>query len=118
MRCDERFERVEAVFGAVPLRGRKTLEQVGIAATLLDEERHGVFVGGEELEERLDAEFEGELFDGALVAREHSAVHVDVVARVFALDHDVHRGCHWVECSAAGGCGLKSRGPVNLCGFG
>jgi len=59
------------------------------------------FVGGEEFKQRFDAEVEGKLFDGALVTREHTAVHVDVVAGVFAFDHDVHRGCHGVECSAA-----------------
>ena len=99
-RCDEGFERVQAIFGAIPLRGRKALEQVGIAAALLDEKRHGIFVGGEEFQERFDVQLEGKLFERALVTREHTTVHVDVVARVFAFDHDVHRGCHWVECSA------------------
>jgi hypothetical protein len=98
--ADEGIEGVEAVLGAIPLRRRKALEQVGIAAALLDEKSHGVFVGGEEFEQGFDAEFEGQLFDGALVAGEDAAVHIDVVARVFALDHDVHRGCHWDECSA------------------
>ena len=42
---DESVEGVKAVFGAIPLRGRETLEQVGIAAALLDEEGHGVLVG-------------------------------------------------------------------------
>jgi hypothetical protein len=97
---DERFQRVKAVFGAIPLRGRKALEQIGIASAFLDEERHGIFVGGEEFEERFHPQLESKLFDGALVTREHTTVHVDVVARVFALDHDIHRGCHWVECSA------------------
>ena len=43
--ADEGVEGVEAILGSIPLRGWETLEQVGIAAALLDEEGHGVFVG-------------------------------------------------------------------------
>ena len=74
--ADEGVEGVEAVLGAMPLRWRETLEQVGIAASLLDEESHGVLVGGEEFEQRLDAKLEGELLDDALAARQHTAIQI------------------------------------------
>ena len=101
-RCDESIERAKTFLGLIPLRWRKTLEQVGIATALLDEESHGVFVGGEELEQGLDPAVERKFLDGTFVARDDAAVYVDVVARVFSLDHDVHRGCHGHECSAGG----------------
>jgi hypothetical protein len=99
--ADEGIEGVETVLWAIPLRRRKTLEQVRIPSPFLDEESHGVLVGREKLKQWFDAKFEGKLLDGAFVARKCAAVHIDVVAGIFPFDHDVHRGCHWHECSAA-----------------
>ena len=48
--ADKGIEGVQSVLRAIPLRRRKALEQIGIAAALLDEESHGVFVGGEKFE--------------------------------------------------------------------
>lgn len=101
-RCDESFEGTKTFLGAVPLRRRKALEQVGIAAALLNEECHGVFVSGEKFEQRFDAAVERELFNSTLIARYDAAVYVDVVAGVLALDHDIHRGSHGKECNAGG----------------
>ena len=56
---DESVEGAEAVLGALPLRGRKALEQVWIPAAFLDQQRHGVLVGGEEFQQWFNAQLKG-----------------------------------------------------------
>ena len=68
------------------------MEEIGAAGTFLDEECHRVFVGGEKLDQRTDAELKSELFERVLMAGEEATVDEDVVAGVFALDDDIH-GC-------------------------
>jgi hypothetical protein len=93
----------ETFFWRVPLGRRKAPEEIGIAATFLNQESHGVLVGGEKLEQGFDAKLKRELLNRALVARQYATVYIDVVAGVIALDHNVHRGCHWDECSSGWG---------------
>jgi hypothetical protein len=76
------------------------MEKRGISTTLLDEQRHGVFIGGEELQQRLDAKFERQFFNRALMSSQHSPVHVDAVPRVVAFHNDVHGCRHGEECNA------------------
>ena len=69
---------------------------LGVAGALLEEEGHGVFVGGKEFEEGADFEALGEALEGVFVASEGVAVYEDVEARVFSFDDYVEAGSHSV----------------------
>jgi len=84
----------EAGFAGVPLGRRETLDEVWIAGTLFDQKRHGVLVGGEELDERTDVERERETLERVLVAGDGAPIDEDVEARVLTLDDDVHGSGH------------------------
>jgi len=58
---DQGSQGAETFFWRVPLGRRKATEEIGIAATFLDQESHGVLVGGEKLEQGFDAKLKREL---------------------------------------------------------
>lgn len=88
----------EAAGGVEPLRFGEVAGPVGIAGSLLEKERHGVFVGGEELEERTDFEALGEAFECVLIAGQGVTIDEDIEARVFPFDDYIEACCHWFEC--------------------
>ncbi len=92
---NEGAHRDETGGGVEPLGLRKMASPFGVSGALFEEERHGVLVGGEELEERADLEALGEALEGVLVARQGLAVDEDVEAGVFALHDDVETCRHF-----------------------
>lgn len=84
----------EAIGSGKPLGLRQMARPVRVAGSLFEEQGHGVFVGGEEVEERADPKVIGQFLEGVLVARQSLTVDKDVKARVLALDNDVKTCSH------------------------
>ena len=101
-RIDEGVYSCEAVLAAIPLRGWQLLEQVGISGAAFNQQGHKVFVCGEKFDQRSNPELDGHLFYGVFVAGECASVDISVIPGIFALNDDVHRSRHGIQCNAEG----------------
>ena len=91
---DQSPYRLQTFGGRVPLGRRKASKQLLVPRTFLDQQRHGVLISGEELNERSHTEAQRQSLQGILVPGERSTIDECVVARVFPLDDDIHGSSH------------------------
>jgi hypothetical protein len=84
----------QTIQGAEPLRPRHMPEPIGIPGSLLQQQRHRIFIGGKVLEERAHIQPLCQPLQGVFVAGQSLPVHKDVELRIIPFDDDVQTCRH------------------------
>jgi hypothetical protein len=90
----QRADGDQTILSSKPLRRLQSLCSFGISCPFFKQERHGVFIRRKEVEDRAHAEAMCQFLQRIFVSGQCTAIHKDVVSRVFTFNDDVHGRSH------------------------
>jgi len=99
-RHQQSLDRSQPILRRVPLRRRQPPHQLLIPRTLLNQKRHRILIRRKELNQRTHPQPKRQPLQRILMPGQRAPIHKDIEPWVLALNHDVHRSCHCLKCTA------------------